>query len=174
MPLTTDTKKVMFEIYREADFSGRYKVVYFTELGEHDKETEIQEAMRGEHVFDGFLLHRERNQAKQVVDEILERLNRGENRGRDAIKRACSRIWRKTLLTRTSHLKVTAPTEVRGAVDISTSRNPRSQLTASSCRFFGRSFLHCRLLRRSSFLCRGFLRWSGFLAPALACLRALA
>ena len=79
MPLMTDTKKVMFEIYREASYSGRYKVVYFTELGEHDKETEIQEAMRGEHVFDGFLLHRERNQAKQIVDEILERLNRGED-----------------------------------------------------------------------------------------------
>ena len=78
MPLATDTKKVMFEIYREADYSGRYKVVYFTELGEHDKETEIQDAMRGEHIFDGFLLHRERNQAKQVVDEILNRLNRGE------------------------------------------------------------------------------------------------
>jgi hypothetical protein len=35
--------------------------------------------MRGEHIFDGFLLHRERNQAKQIVDEILERLNRGES-----------------------------------------------------------------------------------------------
>ena len=56
-----------------------FRSVYFTELGEHDKEIEIQEAMRGEHVFDGFLLHRERNQAKQVVDEILERLNRGED-----------------------------------------------------------------------------------------------
>ena len=81
MPLTADTKKVMFEIYREADFSGRYKVVYFTELGEHDKETEIADAMRGEHIYDGFLLHRERNQAKQIVDEILERLNRGESVG---------------------------------------------------------------------------------------------
>ena len=79
MPLMTDTKKVMFEIYREASYSGRYKVVYFTELEEHDKETEIQEAMRGEHVFDGFLLHRERNQGKQIVGEILERLNRGED-----------------------------------------------------------------------------------------------
>ena len=79
MPLTTDTKKVMFEIYREAEFSGRYKVVYFTELGEHDKETEIADAMRGEHIFDGFLLHRERNQAKQVLDELLDRLNRGEH-----------------------------------------------------------------------------------------------
>jgi hypothetical protein len=71
----------MFEIYREADFSGRYKVVYFTELGEHDKETEIADAMRGEHIFDGFLLHRERSQAKQVVEEIVERLNRGESIG---------------------------------------------------------------------------------------------
>ena len=81
MPLTADTKRVMFEIYRETDFSGRYKVVYFTELGEHDKETEIADAMRGEHIFDGFLLHRDRSQAKQVVEEILERLNHGESIG---------------------------------------------------------------------------------------------
>lgn len=86
MPLTTDSKKVMFEIYREADFSGRYKVVYFTELGEHDKEMEIAEAMRGEHVFDGFLLHRDRNQAKQVVDRILDQLNRGEAMDRNQIE----------------------------------------------------------------------------------------
>ena len=86
MPLTADTKKVMFEIYREADFTGLYKVVYFTELGEHDKETEIADAMRGEHIYDGFLLHRERSQAKQVVDEILERLNRGESIGSGEIE----------------------------------------------------------------------------------------
>jgi hypothetical protein len=78
MPLGTDTKKLMFEIYREADFSGRYKVVYFTELGEHDKEAEIADAMRGEHIFDGFLLHRNRNQAKQILEQILDRLNNGE------------------------------------------------------------------------------------------------
>lgn len=86
MPLTSDTKKVMFEIYREPDFCGRYKVVYFTELGEHDKETEIADAMRGEHIFDGFLLHRDRNQAKQVVDEILNRLNCGESVDRNQIE----------------------------------------------------------------------------------------
>ena len=78
MATSTDTKKVMFEIYRDANYNGLYKVVYFTELGEHDKETEIADAMRGEHVFDGFLLHRERYQAKQVVSEILDSLNRGE------------------------------------------------------------------------------------------------
>ena len=42
--------------------------------------------MRGEHVFDGFLLHRERNQAKQVVDEILDRLNSGEPVDESAIE----------------------------------------------------------------------------------------
>ena len=86
MPLTADTKKVMFEIYRETDFSGRYKVVYFTELGEHDKETEIADAMRGKHIFDGFLLHRDRSDAKQVVEDILERLNRGESIGSTEIE----------------------------------------------------------------------------------------
>ena len=76
MPLTTDTKKVMFEIYRDTSLTGQYKVVYFTELGEHDKDLEIADAMRGEHMFDGFLLHRERQEGKQVVDQILGELNR--------------------------------------------------------------------------------------------------
>jgi len=77
MPLTSDTKKVMFEIYRDTSLTGQYKVVYFTELGEHDKDTEIADAMRGEHIFDGFLLHRERQEGKQVVEEILGELNHG-------------------------------------------------------------------------------------------------
>ena len=86
MPLTTDTKKVMFEIYRDSAVTGQYKVVYFTELGEHDKDIEIADAMRGEHIFDGFLLHRERQEGKQVVDKILEQLNRGDDLGSDAIE----------------------------------------------------------------------------------------
>ena len=75
---TADAKKVMFEIYRDSSFGGQYRVVYFTELGEHDKEKEIDNAMRGEHIFDGFLLHRERQEGKQAVQEILEQLNSGE------------------------------------------------------------------------------------------------
>jgi len=78
MPFTADTKKVMFEIYRDTALTGQYKVVYFTELGEHDKDTEIADAMRGEHIFDGFLLHRERQEGKQVVEGILQKLNNGE------------------------------------------------------------------------------------------------
>ncbi len=83
---TADSKKVMFEIYRDAGYGGLYKVVYFTELGEHDKEKEIEDAMRGEHVFDGFLLHRERQEGKQMVSEIVDRLNRGEPVAADAIE----------------------------------------------------------------------------------------
>jgi hypothetical protein len=70
-------KQIMFEIYREPADYGCYRVVYFTELGEHEREREIGNALRGDHIFDGFLLSRERWQAKQAVQRILERLNNG-------------------------------------------------------------------------------------------------
>ena len=40
-----EADKVMFEIYRETEYTGRYKVVYFTELQDHNKETEINRAL---------------------------------------------------------------------------------------------------------------------------------
>jgi hypothetical protein len=70
-------KRIMFEIYRESADKGRYRVVYFTELDEHEREKEISNAERGDHVFDGFILSRERGEAKQAVQRILERLNGG-------------------------------------------------------------------------------------------------
>ena len=39
-----ESDKVMFEIYRETEYTGRYRVVYFTELQDHNKETEINHA----------------------------------------------------------------------------------------------------------------------------------
>lgn len=68
----------MFEVYRESTYSGQYRVVYFTELHEHNKEIEINRAMAGEHFADGFLRNYTKEEAKQVIDELLERLNRGE------------------------------------------------------------------------------------------------
>ena len=50
-----ESDKVMFEIYREADYAQQYGVVYFTEWNEHNKETEINRAMAGEHFFACFL-----------------------------------------------------------------------------------------------------------------------
>ncbi len=73
-----ESDKVMFEIYREADYGRRYRVVYFTELTEHNKEHEIASAMAGEHVYDGFIKGHQAGRAKEVIAEILSRLNQGE------------------------------------------------------------------------------------------------
>jgi hypothetical protein len=72
------SEKVMFQIYREPAFNRRYRVVYFTELDEHNKESEINDAMRGEAIFDGYLRNYTKEEAKRVVADILARLNDGE------------------------------------------------------------------------------------------------
>jgi len=76
MPFESD--KIMFEIYKEATYSGKYRVVYFTELQDHNKEAEISRAMAGEHVFDGFIRAYRKEQAKAIIDKLLARLNEGE------------------------------------------------------------------------------------------------
>ncbi len=68
----------MFEVYRETAYSGSFRVVYFTELQDYNKETEINRAMAGEHFVDGFLHNYRKEEAKKIIDELLERLNRGE------------------------------------------------------------------------------------------------
>lgn len=67
----------MFEIYGEIANDPRYRVVYFTELAEHEKEREISRAMAGKHVFDGFIPEDD-PAAKQRIDELLEKLNAGQ------------------------------------------------------------------------------------------------
>ena len=73
-----EADKVMFEIYRETEYSGKYRVCYFTELQDHNKETEINHALAGEHFFDGFIRNYRKDEAKQIIDSILARLNNGE------------------------------------------------------------------------------------------------
>jgi len=85
MALATKTEKIMFEIYREAAH-GRFRAVYFTELDEHNKEKEIDDAMRGDHLFDGYLRSPNRDEAKRAVARILDRLNSGEAVGRSQIE----------------------------------------------------------------------------------------
>lgn len=69
----------MFEVYRETAYSGDYRVVYFTELQDHNKESEINRAMAGEHLVDGFLANHTLEAGKRIVDEMLDRLNQGES-----------------------------------------------------------------------------------------------
>jgi hypothetical protein len=73
-----ESDKIMFEIYRETEYTGKYRVVYFTELQDHNKETEINHAMAGEHFYDGFLRNYRKDEAKQIIEAILDRLNHGE------------------------------------------------------------------------------------------------
>ena len=73
-----EADKVMFEIYRETEYTGKYKVVYFTELQDHNKETEINHALAGEHFFDGFIKNFRKDEAKEIIVSILSRLNNGE------------------------------------------------------------------------------------------------
>jgi len=73
-----ESDKVMFEIYREATYTGQYRVVYFTELNDQNKEYEINRAMAGEHFYDGFIKNYKKDEAKDIIEAILKRLNNGE------------------------------------------------------------------------------------------------
>jgi hypothetical protein len=76
MALATD--RIMFEIYRETTYSGRYRVVYFTELNDHNRDTEINRALAGEHFFDGYIKSFRKDEAKQIIAEAIEQLNQGK------------------------------------------------------------------------------------------------
>ncbi len=81
-------QKVMFEIYREAAYDRLYRVVYFTELDEHNRDEAIARATAGEHFYDGFLWEDALPEAKHVLGRLLERLNRGEALGPDEVSHA--------------------------------------------------------------------------------------
>jgi hypothetical protein len=72
------SEKIMFEIYREASYNRLYKVVYFTELNDNNKEAEINRALAGDHFFDGFLSEGKKDEAKEVIERAIARLNEGE------------------------------------------------------------------------------------------------
>jgi len=76
MPFESD--KIMFEIYKETTYTGKYCVVYFTELQDHNKESEISRAMAGEHVYDGFIRTYRKDQAKDAIEKLIARMNDGE------------------------------------------------------------------------------------------------
>jgi hypothetical protein len=81
-----ESARIMFEIYRESGYNGRFRVVYFTELNEHNRETEINRAMAGDHVFDGFIPEQGKEPARQAIDRLLERMNAGEPVGDDLLR----------------------------------------------------------------------------------------
>ena len=70
--------KVMFEVYQEGHYNKTHRVVYFTELNDHNREQEFNRALAGEHFFDGFLAGSEKERGKEIIDRFLARLNGGE------------------------------------------------------------------------------------------------
>ena len=83
-----ESDKVMFEIYREGTYTGKYRVVYYTELNENNKEWEINKAMAGEHFYDGFIRNYRKDEAKDIIDALLKRMNEGERLGEREIESA--------------------------------------------------------------------------------------
>ena len=73
-----ESDKIMFEIYKESAYGERYHVVYFTELEDHDKDKEIDRAFAGEHFYDGFIRSNQSDEAKEILENVLERLNEGD------------------------------------------------------------------------------------------------
>lgn len=73
-----ESAKIMYEIYREEGYGRRFRVVYFTELTEHNKETEINRALAGTHVHDGFIGEARKDASKEVIEGYLRRWNDGE------------------------------------------------------------------------------------------------
>jgi hypothetical protein len=72
------SEKTMFEVYRDTAYSGRYRVVYFTELDEHNKELEINRAAAAEPFFDGYIGNFRKDEAKRIIDGLLARMNSDE------------------------------------------------------------------------------------------------
>ncbi|HSA59629.1 MAG TPA: hypothetical protein VLJ37_08090 [bacterium] len=75
--MSFESQKILFQIYREGGFNRRYRVVYFTELGDKNKETEINRALAGDPVYDGFIKDFRKDEAKAIIERYLDELNGG-------------------------------------------------------------------------------------------------
>lgn len=72
-----ESDKIMFEIYRDKHYNEKFHVVYYTELNENNKHVEINRALAGESYFDGFIRDFRKEEAKQIIEDIVKQLNEG-------------------------------------------------------------------------------------------------
>ncbi len=79
--------RVLFEIYRDTAYTGRFRVVCYTELHEGNRDPEIARAASGEHVYDGFYKVWKADEAKAAIEGVVRRLNDGEALPEDEIRR---------------------------------------------------------------------------------------
>ncbi len=76
--MSRNLEKIMFEIYRDAGYGHLFRVVYYTELNEANRDTEINRAVAGEHLVSGYLDRAQRAEVDSIVNGILEEMNRGD------------------------------------------------------------------------------------------------
>ena len=67
--------KTMFEIYRETEWNRDFHFLFYTELEEHARENEIAKAAKGETVFSGFVADETKEDARKVIETIVDELN---------------------------------------------------------------------------------------------------
>jgi hypothetical protein len=75
---TANAAKIMFEVYREGGYDRRYRVVYFTELNDHNRDHELNRCLAGESFYSGYLAESSRKEARAIITSALKRLNDGE------------------------------------------------------------------------------------------------
>ena len=71
--------RIMFEVYREGGYDRRYRVVYFTELNDHNRDHELNRCLAGESFLSGYLAEASRKEARAVIGGALKRLNDGDD-----------------------------------------------------------------------------------------------
>jgi hypothetical protein len=72
--MATDDR-TMFEIYRETDYNRSFRSIYYTELDEHARDDEIARAANGVTLFTGYFDDKRKDEARALVDAILDELN---------------------------------------------------------------------------------------------------
>jgi phosphatidylserine decarboxylase len=68
-------ERTMFEIYRETDYNRAFHCIFYTELDEHLRDAEIAKAAAGETVYTGFVADDRKEEARGVVQAIVDALN---------------------------------------------------------------------------------------------------
>jgi len=68
-------ERTMFEIFREGDYNRAFHYIFYTDLEEHARDDQITKAAKGETVFSGFLDDAKKEDARSVLEAIVDDLN---------------------------------------------------------------------------------------------------
>ena len=68
-------EKTMFEIYRETQYNRGFHSIFYTDLDEHVRDTEIARAASGETLFTGYLDNSRKEAGKAAIEAIVDELN---------------------------------------------------------------------------------------------------